>query len=259
MRRLTRRQQLSTAVLAVLALLFISLDFTGGSFADARGGVSGALGSLYRGTDSVSGRFAASSRACRTSGATGPRSPSCSSRIANCRSKLAAAQADRADRARSWTPCNCKPIPENWKVLPARVIGTGPGAGFQWTLTLDVGSREHVLAGQTVTDGVGLVGRVLAVHSTTSVVLLAADPTSGVGVRDTRTGELLLATGRGADRRQRQPDRRPAGRAQGRHPGHRTDRQDHLRRPACRSGTVSSVSVGLDGTVTAALTPDGRA
>jgi rod shape-determining protein MreC len=55
-----------------------------------------------------------------------------------------------------------------------------------------------VQAGQTVTDGLGLVGRVVAVHATTSVVLLAADPTSGVGVRDVRSGALLLATGTGS-------------------------------------------------------------
>ena len=55
MRRLTRRQQLSAVVLAVLALLFISLDFAGGSLGGARGGATGALGSLYRGTDVVLG------------------------------------------------------------------------------------------------------------------------------------------------------------------------------------------------------------
>ena len=49
-----------------------------------------------------------------------------------------------------------------------------------------------------MTDGLGLVGRVVAVHGTTSVVLLAADPTSGVGVRDVRSGALLLATGGGS-------------------------------------------------------------
>jgi rod shape-determining protein MreC len=63
---------------------------------------------------------------------------------------------------------------------------------------VDVGSREHVLVSQTVSDGFGLVGRVIAVHQTTSVVLLAADPTAGVGVRDTRSGELLLAGGNGS-------------------------------------------------------------
>ena len=47
--------------------------------------------------------------------------------------------------------------------------------------------------GQTVTDGAGLVGRVLHADASTSVVLLAADPGSGVGVRDVRTGEIGVA------------------------------------------------------------------
>ena len=55
MRRLTRRQRLSAIVLAVLALLFISFDFAGGSLGGTRSGTTGALGSLYRGTDAVLG------------------------------------------------------------------------------------------------------------------------------------------------------------------------------------------------------------
>ena len=55
MRRLTRRQRVSAIVLAVLALCFITLDLGGGSLQDAHSGVRGALGSLYRGTDSVLG------------------------------------------------------------------------------------------------------------------------------------------------------------------------------------------------------------
>ncbi len=54
--------------------------------------------------------------------------------------------------------------------------------------------------GQSVTDGVGLVGRVLHADPSPAVVLLAADPGSGVGARDTRTGEIGVATGAGRGR-----------------------------------------------------------
>jgi len=54
-----------------------------------------------------------------------------------------------------------------------------------------------VQVGQSVTDGVGLVGRVLHADANSAVVLLAADPGSGVGARDTRTGEIGVATGTG--------------------------------------------------------------
>jgi rod shape-determining protein MreC len=79
------------------------------------------------------------------------------------------------------------------------VIAFGPGEGFDWTVTIDAGSGSGVRAGQSVTDGVGLVGRVLHADPNSSVVLLAPDPGSGVGARDTRTGEIGVATGEGAD------------------------------------------------------------
>jgi rod shape-determining protein MreC len=197
MRRLTRRQRLAAGVLAVVALLFISLDFAGGSLAGARGGATGALGALYRGTDAVIGparRFAQGV----------PDVASNRSRLNRLqrdndelRRELAAQSADAATAKRLKT-LQLQADSAHWQIMPTRVIATGPGAGFQWTVTVDTGSREKVVLGQTVTDGFGLVGRVIRVYPTTSVVLLATDPTAGVGVRDTRSGELLLASGAGS-------------------------------------------------------------
>jgi rod shape-determining protein MreC len=78
------------------------------------------------------------------------------------------------------------------------VIAIGPGGGFDWTVTISAGRADGVRSGQTVTDGAGLVGRVLHADGSTSVVLLAADPGSGVGARDVRSGQLGVVTGRGA-------------------------------------------------------------
>jgi len=197
MRRLTRRQQLSAVVLAVIALLFISLDFAGGSLGSARGGATGALGSLYRGTDSVLGPARRFIQGVPEVGGNRREIARLKQRNAELQRQLAAAAADAAT-TRQLQALQLQADTADWRLMPARVIATGPGAGFQWSVTVDVGSREKVLAGQTVTDGLGLVGRVVAVYSTTSVVLLAADPTSGVGVRDTRSGALLLATGTGS-------------------------------------------------------------
>jgi rod shape-determining protein MreC len=197
MRKLTRRQQLSAVALAVLALLFISLDFTGGSLAGARGGTTGALGSLYRGTDSVIGPVRRFAQGVPDVGKNRREIAQLKQRNNQLQTQLAAAAADAAT-TKKLNALQLQADSEHWQLMPARVIATGPGAGFQWTVTVDVGSREHVQLGQSVTDGVGLVGRVVAVHSSTSVLLLAADPTSGVGVRDSRSGELLLATGHGA-------------------------------------------------------------
>lgn len=253
MRRLTRRQQLSAAVLAVLALLFITLDFAGGSFADARGGVTGALGSLYRGTDSVLGPVRRFVQGVPDVGRNRSEIAQLQQQNRALRSKLAAAQADRSTQAKL-DQLQLQADSENWKVLPARVIATGPGAGFQWTVTIDAGSADRVVIGQTVTDGVGLLGRVLSVQPHTSMVLLAADPGSGVGVRDTRTGELMLATGHGRTGITASPiddkfDVR-AGDSLVTGPAGQTTYAAGL-----PLGTVSSVTIGLDGSLTAKVTP----
>src|SRR3954464_1007589 len=39
------------------------------------------------------------------------------------------------------------------RLLPARVVGLGPGQGFDWTVTLDVGTKDGAGVGLTVTDG----------------------------------------------------------------------------------------------------------
>src|SRR4051794_41061594 len=55
MRRLSARQRLAAAVLAVVAIAFGALDVAGSGLAGAHGGVRGGLGALYRGTDGVLG------------------------------------------------------------------------------------------------------------------------------------------------------------------------------------------------------------
>lgn len=253
MRRLTRRQQLSAVLLAVLALLFISFDFAGGSLSGARGGTTGALGSLYRGTDAVLGPARRFVQGVPNVGGNRREIAQLKQRNAQLQRQLAATAADEAT-ARQLRVLRLQADTADWRLMPARVIATGPGAGFQWSVTVDVGSREHVQAGQTVTDGLGLVGRVVAVHSTTSVVLLAVDPASGVGVRDVRSGALLLATGAGSgplsaraleDRVDvRVGDRLVTG------PAGKTTYASGV-----EVGVVTSVSTGVDGAVSARVRP----
>jgi rod shape-determining protein MreC len=188
-RRLTQRQRLAAAVLVAVAIVFLTIDLTGSGLRGAHGGVRGALGALYRGTDGVLGpvrRFVQGV----------PQASSNRDTIARLRHENAQLRArlvqDAADAA---TNAALSRLPST--SVPARVIALGPGSGFDWTVTLDVGSHNGVHDGQTVTDGVGLVGRVLHTSGSSCMVLLAADPGSGVGARDTRTGELALATGQG--------------------------------------------------------------
>jgi rod shape-determining protein MreC len=198
MRRLTRRQQIAAMVLGVISLCFITLDLGGGGLRSAHDGVRGALGSLYRGTDAVFGPARRFVQGLPTAGTNQARIDALQRQNAQLRGELAGAAADRAT-ATQLARLQLAADSTGYRVLPGRVIALGPGQGFDWTVTLDVGSTSGVRDGQSVTDGNGLVGRVLHTDSASCVVLLAADPGSGVGVRDVRTGEVGVATGRGAN------------------------------------------------------------
>jgi rod shape-determining protein MreC len=197
MKRLTRRQRRAALALAVVAVLFLASDALGASYADARGGVQGFFGALYRGTDSV---FIPARRWIQAL----PHLGRDSSTIARLRAQVATLQRQNAtllDAAGSGAQLRRLQLQATrggYSVLPARVIAIGAGAGFDWTVTLDAGSSDKIKVGQTVIAGPSLVGRVVRVAASSATVLLAADPGSGVGVRDERSGQLGVVTGQGS-------------------------------------------------------------
>lgn len=197
MRRLTRRQRLAAIVLAGLAACFITLDVGGGSLSGAHSGVRGALGALYRGTDGVLGPLRRFAQGVPHAGTNEAKIGSLERQNAQLRAQLAQRAAD-ASTANQLGALRLGAQRIGERVLPARVIGYGPGQGFDWTVTIDVGTGSGVKIGMTITDGADLVGRVIAADASTSRVLLAVDPGSGVGARDTRSGELGVATGAGS-------------------------------------------------------------
>lgn len=198
MRKLTRRQRVSAIVLAVLALSFITLDLGGGSLRDAHAGVRGTLGSLYRGTDAVIGPVRRWVEGVPSAGTHESEIRDLEAENAQLRGQLNARHSDERT-SKQVASLQRAADGADHVVLPARVIAYGPGQGFDWTVTIDTGSNDGVRVDQSVTDGSGLVGRVLHADADSAVVLLAADPGSGVGVRDVRSGELGVATGAGGD------------------------------------------------------------
>jgi rod shape-determining protein MreC len=198
MRRLTRRQRISALVLAAVALCFVTLDLGGSALRDAHSGVRGALGSLYRGTDGVLGPARRWLEGVPTAGSNEGTIERLRHENAALRGRITALEEDRRTAAQLAALQRAADRSDH-HLLPARVVALGPGQGFDWTITVDVGTDSGVRVGQTVTDGAGLVGRVLHADAASCVVLLAADPGSGVGVRDLRTGEVGIATGDGTD------------------------------------------------------------
>src|SRR3954449_6128611 len=84
-----------------------------------------------------------------------------------------------------------------FKIVPAQVVAVEGALGFEWTATIDVGSRDGVQADMTVVNGDGLVGKTVKVGATTSTVLLGKDPTFTAGARLERTNEIGHVDGGG--------------------------------------------------------------
>ncbi|MCW2525439.1 MAG: merC [Pseudonocardiales bacterium] len=196
MRQLTRRQRRAAIALALVALLFCVFDIAGAPFENARSGTQGYLGGLYRGTDSVVGpvrRFVQGV----------PKVNSDTDTISALRAKVAELERQRAtatqDAATSaqLTALQLQATRGGYSVLPARVTAIGPDGGFDWTVVLDAGSSDGIRVDQTVIAGPALVGRVIRVSASSSTVLLAADPRSGVGARNSRDAQIGMVTGKG--------------------------------------------------------------
>ena len=84
-----------------------------------------------------------------------------------------------------------------YTLVPAHLSAISRSFGFEWTATIDVGSRDGVQEGQTVVSGLGLVGRTKRVGPYTSVIILLLDKDFAVGSRLQRTASFGLAAGDG--------------------------------------------------------------
>jgi rod shape-determining protein MreC len=195
-RRLSLRQRLGACALALIAAGLLTLDLTGGSLQNAHSGARGVMGSLYRGSDSVLGPVRRFIQGVPDAGRSSARIAALQRENAALRSQLATNSVDAATSA-ELARLRLAAGTAGLDVVPAHIIATGAGQGFDWTATIDVGTSSGIHLDQTVTSADGLVGRILRADASTSVVLLAADPSSGVGVRDTRTNQLGVASGNG--------------------------------------------------------------
>jgi rod shape-determining protein MreC len=80
----------------------------------------------------------------------------------------------------------------------AQVISAGP-SNFEWAITIDKGSDDGIEVDMPVVASAGLVGHVIRVTATASVVQLIIDPGSFAAGRLDGSGESGLLEGRGAN------------------------------------------------------------
>lgn len=79
-----------------------------------------------------------------------------------------------------------------------RTIALGP-SNYEWTITIDAGTADGVERDMAVINGDGLVGRVIQVGASSARVLLAIDPNFGGAAHVARLGEQGRISGRGSD------------------------------------------------------------
>ncbi|MFP4636379.1 MAG: rod shape-determining protein MreC [Nitriliruptoraceae bacterium] len=80
--------------------------------------------------------------------------------------------------------------------VAARVVALSP-SNFEWTVTIDVSAEDGIERGMI--SGAGLVGRIIQTSDGASRVLLAIDPNFAAAARTARTGEVGTIEGRGGD------------------------------------------------------------
>jgi rod shape-determining protein MreC len=184
------------AVLLVLALALITLDYRDGSSGPVRG-LRQAGGAVFGTAESV------------VSAVTGPfvdffnhsSASSSSSQVASLqrqvirlRTELSQEQLSKA-QYRQLSSMLQLAGRGRYRIMAATVIAMGQG--YSQTVTLDSGAADGIRTGDTVLNGQGLIGTVTAVNAQTCSVLLATDATSVVGVTLATSGQIGWVTGAG--------------------------------------------------------------
>lgn len=193
----TRRTRLLLAIALAAALVLIAVDYQdrSSSVISAARGIAGTVfGTAERAVAAVSkpvGRFFGAGAAGQSSAG---QITAAQRQLTRMRAELSAARLTKAEY-RQLGRLLAVSGRGGYRVMAASVIAFGQG--YQQTITLDAGSADGVRPQQTVLDGDGLVGQVVAVSARTCTVLLASDASSVVGVRLAPGGQIGWVTGQG--------------------------------------------------------------
>jgi rod shape-determining protein MreC len=192
----TRRTRVVLAVLLVLALALITVDYRDGSSGPVRdlrqfgGSVFGTAEHVMSVvTDPFVGLFGHDTASGSSSQVAGLQR-----QIIQLRSELSQEQLSKAEY-RQLSDLLQLSGRGGYRIVAATVIAIGEG--YAQSVTLDAGVNDGIKTGDTVLNGDGLVGTVTAVNAQTCAVLLATDATSVVGVTLASSGQVGWVTGPG--------------------------------------------------------------
>jgi rod shape-determining protein MreC len=86
---------------------------------------------------------------------------------------------------------------DHYQIVAATVIAAG--GDYSDTVTISAGSADGITANETVINGDGLVGTIVATSPTTATVQLATDASATVGIRMAGDGQIGALTGTAND------------------------------------------------------------
>ena len=86
--------------------------------------------------------------------------------------------------------------PEDIPTLNARVLGASP-SNFELTFEINRGTNHHVGLFNPVVTEAGLIGQIVSVSKSRSLVRLITDPRTRIGVRLAESGDVGIANGVG--------------------------------------------------------------
>lgn len=195
----SRRSRLVLALLLLTAFSLITLDYrTGGGFPlrSVRAAAGAVFGPVERAVAGLARPVGDSVSALVHPGRARSRLDRVRQENAALRLQL---ERNRTDAARAHQLAALLRLKDagQYTLLPAQVVAVGDGLGFEWTATIDAGSRDGVRVDMTVVNGSGLVGRVKSVTAGTATVLLAIDPAFHAGSRMEGSGQIGFTGGQG--------------------------------------------------------------
>jgi rod shape-determining protein MreC len=171
-------------VLLVVAVALITIDFRDGGNSGASGVGGRVFGPVERLAGDVTGVF-------RGTSGNGSEIADLQRQNDQLRAQLAQAQAGDADAAQLARVLHLSA--GKYKVVTGTVIAAG--GSYADTVTINIGSADGITANETVLNGDGLVGTVVAVTAGTATVQLVTDAGTTVGVRMTGDGQIGALSG----------------------------------------------------------------
>ncbi|MDO9485271.1 MAG: rod shape-determining protein MreC [Actinomycetota bacterium] len=193
-----RRARVVIAILVVITLTFAILDLRGGKgpFATFRSVVGTALGGVERAGATIFSPVLGIGSWWGTWGDQREAIAALQAENSALRGLVRRAAEDRA-RADALDALLNVAGAGRYRIVPAEVIAVAPEQEFSWTVTIDIGTQDGIERDMSVINGDGLVGRVAAVHRTSSTVVLIVDPSVSVGARIAGSEEVGILSGTG--------------------------------------------------------------